>query len=117
MGISTIYGSFAYKYKTHFVVSSYSFVGKYYMKEIIKIQNKLGIHARPAAEFVKLASKFKSKIYISKNGRKVNGKSIMGVMTLAAEYRSEVEITAEGPDAAEALKALVELINNKFYED
>lgn len=83
----------------------------------VKIKNKLGLHARPAAEFVKIASQFKSTVYVSKNDRVVNGKSIMGVMTLAAEMGSELKIRAEGKDENEAVNALVELINNKFYEE
>ena len=86
-------------------------------ENIVEIKNKLGLHARPAAEFVKMAAKFKSNVYISKNDRVVNGKSIMGVMTLAAEMGSELRIQAIGEDENEALKALVELINNKFNED
>jgi len=83
----------------------------------IKVQNKLGLHARPAAEFVKIASKFKSDVFVSKNDREVNGKSIMGVMTLAAEMGSELCIRAIGEDDTETINALVELFNLKFYED
>ena len=83
----------------------------------VKIKNKLGLHARPAAEFVKLAAKYKSDVYVSKNDRIVNGKSIMGVMTLAAEMGSELRIQVIGEDEDEAIKALVDLINNQFYEE
>ena len=83
----------------------------------IKIINKLGLHARPAAEFVKIAAKFKSDVYVSKNDRTVNGKSIMGVMTLAAEMGSELCIQATGDDEKKAIEALVKLVNNKFHED
>ena len=86
-------------------------------KKAVTIKNKLGLHARPAAEFVKIAAKFKSSIYVSKNDRTVNGKSIMGVMTLAAEMGSELCIQATGNDEKEAIEALVELVNNKFNED
>lgn len=91
--------------------------GSQFMKKTVKVQNKLGIHARPAAEFVKLASKFKSDVFIAKNNSKVNGKSIMGVITLIAEYDSEVEITVNGIDEEEAMTALIELFNQKFYEE
>ena len=83
----------------------------------IEIINKLGLHARPAAEFVKIASKYKSDIFVAKNERKVNGKSIMGVMTLAAEMGSKLNIEANGEDEKEALQELANLINNKFYEE
>ena len=83
----------------------------------VKIKNKLGLHARPAAEFVKIASKYKSEVIVSKNDREVNGKSIMGVMTLAAEMGSELHIRAIGEDDINVIDALVELINLKFYED
>ena len=77
----------------------------------------MGLHARPAAQFVKIASKFKSDVYISKNNREVNGKSIMGVMMLAAEMDSELTIMVDGFDQDRAMDALVELINNKFHEE
>lgn len=77
----------------------------------------MGLHARPAAQFVKVASKFKSDVYLSKNNREVNGKSIMGVMMLAAEVGSELTITVDGRDQDRAIEALVELVNNKFDEE
>ncbi len=77
----------------------------------------MGLHARPAAQFVKIASKYKSDVYISKNNREVNGKSIMGVMMLAAEMGSELTITVDGQDQDRAIDALVELVNNKFNEE
>lgn len=77
----------------------------------------MGVHARPAAQFVKIASKYKSDVYISKNGREINGKSIMGVMMLAAEIGSELLLKIHGEDQEQAMAALVELINNKFYEE
>ncbi len=86
-------------------------------EQSVRIQNKLGLHARPAAEFVKLASQFKSDIFVSKNDRMVNGKSIMGVMTLAAEQGSEILIRADGEDESAAITNLVKLVNDKFYED
>jgi len=87
------------------------------VKKSLKITNKTGLHARPAALLVKTTAKFKSEIKISKDGFEVNGKSIMGVMTLAAENGSVIEILAEGPDENEAIQALEELISHKFYED
>lgn len=83
----------------------------------VKIQNKMGLHARPAAQFVKIASKYKSDVYLSKNNREINGKSIMGVMMLAAEMGSEVVIKADGEDEQMVIDELVSLINNKFDEE
>lgn len=85
-------------------------------KEIL-IQNKLGLHARPAALFVQTASKFKSDVYVSRNDHEVNGKSIMGVMMLAAEKGSTLTLTVNGEDEKEAMDALIDLINNKFNEE
>jgi len=82
----------------------------------VQIVNKNGIHARPAAEIVKLAAKYKSDITVVRDDLEVNGKSIMGVMMLAAECGSTVELRAEGPDASEALEALTNLIAGKFGE-
>lgn len=79
--------------------------------------NKLGIHARPAALFVKVAGKFASHIHVEKDGETINGKSIMGLMMLAAAQGSELRITAEGRDAEAALTALEELFQQKFNED
>ncbi len=87
------------------------------IKKELKIKNKTGLHARPAALLVKTTGKFKSEIFISKDGYKVNGKSIMGVMTLAAESGSLIEVFIDGPDENEAMTALEDLIKNKFYED
>jgi phosphocarrier protein HPr len=80
----------------------------------VTIVNELGLHARPAAEFVKLASSYESDIRLSKDGDSVNGKSIMGVMTLAAECGAELIVRAEGADAEEAVIALEELVTNGF---
>jgi phosphocarrier protein len=82
----------------------------------VKIVNKLGIHARPAAEIVKLASRFASDITIVRDDMEVNGKSIMGVMMLAAECGSTVDLKAEGTDADKALDALDKLIADGFGE-
>ena len=83
----------------------------------MEIINELGIHARPAAMFVKLASKFKSEIFVEKDDEKVNGKSIMGIMMLAAGKGLKITVTAEGHDAENAVNALEELVNNRFGED
>ncbi len=83
----------------------------------IKILNKLGMHARAAAQFVQLASSFSSHIEIEKDKRRVNGKSIMGVMMLAANKGSEVTLYTNGEDEEESMNKLEELINNRFSED
>ena len=83
----------------------------------IEIINKLGMHARAAAKFVKLATSFDSKIDIQKGSRRVNAKSIMGVMMLAASKGSTITIHADGRDAEKSLDALEQLINNRFDED
>lgn len=81
------------------------------------IQNKLGIHARPAAQFVKTASKFSAEIRVEKDGEEVDGKSIMGLMMLAAGNGSIITVIAEGTDADVALEALGQLIEKKFEEE
>jgi len=87
------------------------------IRELIKITNKHGLHARPAAHLVKVAGQFESEIKILKDGLEVNGKSIMGVMMLAAEPGSEIVLHIEGCDEQEALQAIKELITKNFYED
>lgn len=82
----------------------------------IRIVNETGIHARPAAEIVKLTAKFRSEITISRDGIDVNAKSIMGVMMLAAECGSDIVARATGEDAEAALSALADLIASKFGE-
>jgi phosphocarrier protein HPr len=82
----------------------------------VRIVNKNGLHARPAAEIVKAAAKFKSEITITRDDMEVNGKSIMGVMMLAAEYGATVSLRADGPDADEAVTAIASLIESKFGE-
>ncbi len=81
------------------------------------IQNKLGIHARPAAQFVKTASRFSSEVRVEKDGEEVDGKSIMGLMMLAAGHGSVINVAADGSDAEAALDALADLIGRKFEED
>lgn len=83
----------------------------------IEIKNKLGMHARAAAKFVKLASTFKSKIELERKKQRVNGKSIMGVMMLAASQGAQITIHAEGNDARESIDQLEQLINNRFDEN
>lgn len=82
-----------------------------------KITNKLGLHARPASLFVKTAAQFESDIKIEKDGVEVNGKSIMGVMMLAAEQGSTVTIKAEGNDEKEAIEALIQLIEVRTFDE
>jgi phosphocarrier protein len=82
----------------------------------VRIPNRLGLHARPAAEFVKTSSRFDSAISVEKEGLEVNGKSIMGVMMLAAEFDSLLRIRAVGPDAMAAVSALSELVTSGFGE-
>jgi phosphocarrier protein HPr len=81
------------------------------------VSNKLGVHARPAAMFVKIANRFESEIYVEKDGETVNGKSIMGLMMLAAGPGSKLHIRAAGPDATEALNEIEALLKRKFDED
>ncbi len=82
----------------------------------IEIVNNLGLHARASAKLTQLAGQFAAEIWISRDGRKVNAKSIMGVMMLAAAKGSVVQIETDGVDEGEAMTALVGLINNKFGE-
>jgi phosphocarrier protein HPr len=83
----------------------------------VQIANKYGLHARPAAEFVKLANRFRSEIWVSKDEIEVSGKSIMGVMMLAAEHGSHIEIRAAGDDSSDAVDALAKLVENRFGEE
>ena len=82
----------------------------------ITISNRLGLHARASAKLTKLATSFKSEVFMSRNGRKVNAKSIMGVMMLAAGIGSEIEIETDGDDEQAAMDALRKLIDDKFGE-
>ncbi|HEX4707185.1 MAG TPA: HPr family phosphocarrier protein [Candidatus Udaeobacter sp.] len=83
----------------------------------VSVINRLGLHARPAAMFVRIASRHRSEIWVSKEGEEVNGKSIMGLMMLAAGQGSKLRIRCEGPDAEKAMEDLEALINAKFNED
>jgi phosphocarrier protein HPr len=85
-------------------------------KELL-VSNKLGIHARPAAMFVKVANRFSCNVFVEKDGEKVNGKSIMGLMMLAAGPGSKVIIEADGHDASAAIAELEALLNRKFDEE
>ncbi len=82
----------------------------------VQIVNRAGMHARPAAEFVKLAGGFAANVTIEKDGLKVNGKSIMGVLMLAAEQGSTLKLTASGEDAEAAVEALADLVKRGFEE-
>ena len=85
-------------------------------REVV-VQNQLGLHARPASMFVKKATRFESEILVEKDGEEVNGKSIMGLMMLAAGPGTILTVTAEGSDAAEALNELEQLVNQNFEEE
>ena len=87
------------------------------MTKDLVVANKLGIHARPAAMFVKLANRFACEIFVEKDGEKVNGKSIMGLMMLAAGPGSKLTVEANGADAAQAVAEIEALIKRKFDED
>jgi len=80
------------------------------------IRNRLGLHARAAAKFVKLATRFRSEITLERGGQQANGKSIMGILMLAAAEGTTVKITTSGEDEEDAVKALVDLVNGKFDE-
>ncbi|MEO0017327.1 MAG: hypothetical protein RLZZ522_610 [Verrucomicrobiota bacterium] len=86
------------------------------VKKDFTILNKLGIHARPAAQFVKIANRFQAEIYVEKDGEEIDGKSIMGLMMLAAGHGSVVTISADGPDEVVAIEAIGDLIGRKFEE-
>ena len=83
----------------------------------IAVINRLGLHARPAAMFVRIASRYRCEVWVAKDGEEVNGKSIMGLMMLAAGQGSKLHLRCEGPDAEKALVDLEELINARFHED
>jgi phosphocarrier protein HPr len=83
----------------------------------ITIINRLGMHARPAAMFVRIASRYRSEVWVEKEGEKINGKSIMGLMMLAAGQGSKLTILCEGPDADKVIEELEALIQQKFNED
>jgi phosphocarrier protein len=86
------------------------------LQQSIEIINKLGLHARASAKLTQTASGFQSQVHLSRNGRRVNAKSIMGVMMLAAARGTTVDLEIEGPDEQDAMNALITLINDKFGE-
>ncbi len=90
--------------------------GSILSKEVI-VSNKLGLHARPAAMFVRIANRFSSDILVEKDGEEINGKSIMGLMLLAAGCGSRLKLTITGKDAAEMLREIEQLIARKFDEE
>jgi len=87
------------------------------IKQAVTISNKLGLHARASAKLTKLAGGFRCEVHMSRNGRRVNAKSIMGVMMLAAGLGSEVEVETDGEDEQAALTAIIALIESKFGEE
>ena len=90
--------------------------GKKCIKELT-IVNKLGLHARPSAMFVKICNRFRAEIWVEKDGESVNGKSIMGLMMLAAGHGSKLRVTCDGHDAEQALQEIEVLIQRRFDED
>lgn len=87
------------------------------IEQVVTIKNRAGIHARPAALLVQTASKYKSKIFIEKENDRINGKSIMGIITLGAGYDTSLKLIIEGEDEQEALDALVHLFESRFEEE
>ncbi|NCB00577.1 MAG: HPr family phosphocarrier protein [Spirochaetia bacterium] len=83
---------------------------------VVEVLNRAGIHARPAALIVKVANKFSSQLYMEKDRMKINGKSIMGIITLGAAYKSKITITTDGSDETEAIDAIEQLFLNRFEE-
>ena len=87
------------------------------VEQTVIISNRAGIHARPAAVLVQAAKDFKANIYIERDTDRINAKSIMGILTLAAAYQTELKIIAEGEDEKEALEAIIHLFETKFEEE
>jgi phosphocarrier protein len=87
------------------------------VSKVLEIKNRLGLHARAAAQLVQISSKFVAEVMVVKDGQSVSGKSILGLMMLAAAQGSTIEVSASGPQAAEALAAIETLIEQKFNED
>jgi phosphocarrier protein HPr len=85
-------------------------------RELI-IKNRNGLHARPAAMFVKVSSRYRAEVWVEKDGERVNGKSIMGLMMLAAGEGSKLQVTAEGSDAGDVLRELEQLVETRFGEE
>jgi phosphocarrier protein len=87
------------------------------VEKTVTIKNRAGIHARPAALLVQTANRFSANIYLEKDGEKINGKSIMGILTLAATYNSPIKIIADGSDEEDAVQTISRLFENKFEEE
>jgi phosphocarrier protein len=87
------------------------------VEQIVTIQNRAGIHARPSAMLVQTAKDFNANIYLEKGNDRINGKSIMGILTLGASYGTEIKVIAEGEDEQAALEAMVKLFDKKFEEE
>jgi phosphocarrier protein HPr len=87
------------------------------VEKTVTIKNRAGIHARPAALLVQTANRFTANIYLDKDGEQINGKSIMGILTLAGTYDTPIKIIADGEDEQEALQAIGRLFENKFEEE
>ena len=87
------------------------------VERMVTIRNRAGMHARPAALLVKTATEFESRIFIEKDSERVNGKSIMGVITLGATYNTPLKIIADGPDEAQAVDAIEKLFERRFEEE
>lgn len=85
--------------------------------KVVKLKNRLGLHARASSKFVELAKAFVSDIKVKKNGEIVDGKSILGLLMLAASFGEEIEIIIEGPDEKRAIKSLLKLVKKRFGED
>ena len=83
----------------------------------MKIKNKMGLHARPAALFVETASRYSAEVWLTKDGVEVSGKSIMGILMLAAEFGNEIEIKIKGKDEEDALDELTDLLEGRFNEE
>ena len=86
-------------------------------EQTVTISNRAGIHARPAAVLVQASKDFKSTIYLEKDNYRINGKSILGIMTLGAGYGTEIKISAQGEDEKEAVETLVRIFESKFEEE
>jgi phosphocarrier protein HPr len=87
------------------------------IKKKVIIKNKLGLHARAAVKFMNMANRFASSVWIEKDGNEIDGKSILGILTLAAVQGSEITLKISGPDEDQAINALEALIENKFHEE
>jgi len=87
------------------------------VEKTVTIKNRAGIHARPAALLVQTANRFSANIFLEKDGEKINGKSIMGILTLAATYNSPIKIIADGSDEDDALQTICRLFETKFEEE